>query len=134
MTLFSAVTSEIPDIPGPTTDRLLMVRLKEHVQFVGRVETEINTQREKYGEFVLRLRTVFGQPVVAVGFRGDVRLVPWSGVLQVTPHPDMRLDEGPVFYSKDWDDRPADAEPEGQQNSKPAKRRGRPRKDVSDGT
>lgn len=101
-TFYGDIVPEIPTHPGPTHDRFLSVRLDEAINFGGRVEREINTMREGFGEFVMRARTVFGQPMLAVGFRGDVRLVAWSKVIQAQPHPDMTYLEGPVNYPEGW--------------------------------
>lgn len=104
------VKDEIPNLPGPTTDRLLMVRLKAPVFFKNIQLDIINTQHfgvERHGPYlfdmstvVLRARTHAGISILCVGFDGMVRCVPWSQIDSFTPHPDFAFEQGPVV----WDD------------------------------
>lgn len=107
------VRDEIPNLPGPTTDRLLMVRLKAPVFFKNIQLDIINTQHfgiERHGPYLLDMSTVVlrasshkGAPLLCVGYESMVRCVPWSQVYSFTPHPHFTLDHGPVFWDPPGD-------------------------------
>lgn len=102
--LFSDTTNDLPQVPGPTTDRLLAVRLLHSVQFKGRVCDTINTQRRGFEHYALRFRSVRGVGFLVVAVDDMVRMVPWGLVVEMTPHPDFVFDQGPAVFPPDTPD------------------------------
>lgn len=96
------VLDQLPELPGPTHDRLLAVSLMVPVHFLGTQLDTINTQRfgvergVDMSTIALRMKAHRGVPMLLITYQGMTRGVPWHQVRHFTPHPDMEFDGAPA--------------------------------------